>query len=73
MARPRTPIGTFGEIEFKTMSNGSVRARTRFRDHDGKMRRIEANGATRKKAEHRLKEKLRCAQRILDRVRRADA
>lgn len=58
MARPRTPIGTFGEIEFTTMGNGFIRARARFRDHDGKVRRIEASGETRKKAEHRLKEKL---------------
>lgn len=62
MARPRTPIGTFGEIEFATMSNGGVRARVRFRDLDGQLRRVEASAATRKLAENRLKEKL--AQRI---------
>ncbi len=58
MARPRTPIGTFGEIEFTKLPNGTVRARTRFRDHDGQLRRIEASGDTRTRAEHRLKEKL---------------
>lgn len=58
MARPRTPIGTFGEIEFKKLANGTVRARTRFRDHDGQLRRIEASGDTRTRAEHRLTEKL---------------
>lgn len=58
MARPRTPIGTFGDIEFTTLSNGSVRARTRFRDFDGKVRRVEASDASRKKAELRLKQKL---------------
>lgn len=58
MARPRTPIGTFGEIEFTRLPNGTVRARTRFRDHDGQLRRIEASGDTRTRAEHRLKEKL---------------
>ena len=58
MARPRTPIGTFGELEFTTLLNGTVRARTRFRDHDGRLRRVEASGDTRKSAEHRLKEKL---------------
>ncbi len=57
MGRPRTPVGTFGEIEFTALSNGSVRARARFRDHDGKMRRIEASSSTRKKAELKLKEK----------------
>jgi len=40
------------------MPNGSVRARVRFRDHDGQVRRVEASAATRKLAEHRLKEKL---------------
>ena len=58
MARPRTPIGTFGAIEFTGMPDGSVRARVRFRDHDRKVRRIEASDSTRKLAEHLLKEKL---------------
>ncbi len=59
MARPRTPIGTFGDIEFTTLlPGGSVRARVRFRDDDGRMRRVQATGPTRKAAEHRLKEKL---------------
>lgn len=58
MARPRTPVGTFGEIEFRKLANGTVRARTRFRDHDGQLRRIEASADTRTRAEHRLKEKL---------------
>lgn len=62
MARPRTPIGTFGEIELAAMPNGTARARVRFRDLDGQLRRVEVNAATRKLAEHRLKEKL--AQRI---------
>ena len=39
-------------------ANGTIRARTRFRDHDGQLRRIEASGDTRTKAEHRLKERL---------------
>ena len=39
MARPRTPIGAFGEISFTTMPNGQVQARTRFRDDDGRVRR----------------------------------
>jgi integrase len=58
VARPRTPIGTFGAIEFTNMPNGTVRARVRFRDHDGQVRRVEASDSTRKLAEHRLKEKL---------------
>ena len=62
MARPRTPIGTFGDIEFSNLISGTVRARVRFRDLDGRLRRVEASAATRKLAEHTLKEKL--AQRI---------
>lgn len=58
MARPRTPIGTFGDIEITTMPGGTVRARVRFRDDDGRMRRVQATGRTCKAAEHRLKEKL---------------
>lgn len=58
MARPRTPIGTFGNIEFATMPNGVVRARTRVRDYDGRVRRVEASGPTRTLAEHRLKERV---------------
>ena len=58
MARPRTPIGTFGEIEFTPLSTGGVRARVRFRDHDGQLRRIESTAPTRKLAEHRLKENI---------------
>ena len=52
MARPRTPIGTFGEIEFTPLTTGGVRARVRFRDHDGQLRRIESTAPTRKLAEH---------------------
>jgi integrase len=56
--RPRTPIGTFGQIEFTTTPSGSVRARTRFRDVDGHLRRVEATAPTRKAAEHALKARL---------------
>jgi integrase len=56
--RPRTPIGTFGDIEFTNLTVSLVRARVRFRDLDGQLRRIEATGVTRKLAEHRLKEKI---------------
>ncbi|MBE7324258.1 DUF3435 domain-containing protein [Nocardioides sp. Y6] len=57
MARPRTPVGTFGRIEFSTL-NGQVRARTRFRDVDGQLRRIEASGGSRIAAEHELKRRI---------------
>jgi hypothetical protein len=58
MSRPRTPVGRFGQIEFTTMPSGQVRARTRVRDVDGQLRRVEATGLTRKAAEHALKTRL---------------
>lgn len=58
MARPRIPIGTYGQIMFTTMAGGQVRARTRVRDTDGQMRRIETTARTRKSAEYALKERL---------------
>lgn len=58
MGRPRTPIGTFGEISFAKVAGGQVQARTRFRDDDGQVRRVSATGATRKEAERKLKQVL---------------
>lgn len=58
MARPRTPIGTFGDISFIKASGGQFRARTRYRDDDGKVRRVSATGATKREAERNLKKML---------------
>lgn len=58
MARPRTPIGTFGDITFIPAGGGKVKARVRFRDHDGQLRLVQATGANRSGAERALKEKL---------------
>lgn len=58
MARPRTPIGTFGDITYQPAGAGRVRARLRFRDDDGQLRQVQATGTTRKAAEHALKAKL---------------
>ena len=58
MARPRTPIGTFGNFLFDTMLNGTIRARVRFRYDDGRLRLVQASGENRKAAERKLKEKL---------------
>ncbi len=55
MARPRTPIGTFGDISYIKASGGQFRARTRYRDDDGKVRRVSATGATKREAERNLK------------------
>lgn len=58
MGRPRTPIGTFGEIHFENTPSGQVRARARYRDDDGQVRRVSAVGSTQKTAERNLKEQL---------------
>jgi hypothetical protein len=58
MARPRTPIGTFGDISFINATGGQFRARTRFRDDDGKVRRVSATGLTKREAERNLKKVL---------------
>jgi hypothetical protein len=58
MGRPRTPIGTFGDISYAKTATGQIRARTRFRDDDGQIRRVSATGPTRKAAERNLKEVL---------------
>lgn len=57
MARPRTPIGTFGAIRFAT-ENGLIVASTRYRDDDGRLRRIEAGGASRAEAARNLKQRI---------------
>ena len=58
MGRPRTPIGTFGDITYVKVPGGRVRARTRYRDDDGQVRRVSATGATNKEAERNLKKVL---------------
>lgn len=55
MARPRTPVGTFGDIYFEAAGNGMVRARARYRDEDGRLRRVQASGETERAAERNLK------------------
>ena len=58
MSRPRLPIGTFGEMVFRTSKSGQVRARARFRDWDGRSRLVQASGPTKAAAERALKVKL---------------
>jgi integrase len=55
VGRPRTPIGTFGDITYVKVSADRVRARARYRDDDGQVRRVSATGATTKQAERNLK------------------
>src|SRR5664279_4087462 len=58
MGRPRTPIGTFGDITYVKVAGERVRARTRFRDDDGHVRRVSATGTSNKDAERNLKKVL---------------
>ncbi len=58
MARPRTPIGTFGKISHRRIKNGVCQARARYRDWDGKLRAVQCTGATKAAAELALKRKL---------------
>jgi integrase len=58
VGRPRTPIGTFGEITVERTRDGRARALTRFRDYDGQLRRVQATADTPKAAERKLKEML---------------
>ncbi|WOQ68624.1 site-specific integrase [Microbacterium limosum] len=55
MARPRTPLGTFGQIRFESKENGQIRAVARFRDNDGRLRKVSATADTQKAAENKLK------------------
>lgn len=58
MGRPRTPIGTFGNINFTDTPTGRVAACARYRDWDGKVRRVEATGDSKAAAERALRAKL---------------
>ncbi|GAA2829031.1 site-specific recombinase XerD [Leucobacter komagatae] len=58
MARPRTPIGTFGKISHRRIKKGVCQARARYRDWDGKLRAVQCTGTTKAAAELALKRKL---------------
>ncbi|MGO3148283.1 MAG: site-specific integrase [Leucobacter sp.] len=55
MARPRNPIGSHGVIKIDELEPGRVRARTRYRFSDGKLRQVERFGTSKSRAEHALK------------------
>jgi integrase len=55
--RPRTVIGTFGEVDVKDIG-GRYRALTRYRDMDGRLRKVTAVARSKKHAEALLKERL---------------
>lgn len=57
MARPRTPIGTFGTITIRITAAGVV-ARCRFRDQDGRLRQVSVTASSSTAAERALKTRL---------------
>jgi integrase len=59
VARPELPVGTWGKVRTEQLGPNRFRARTRFRDYDGKTRDVEASGNTRPSAERALTVKLR--------------
>ena len=58
MGRPATPVGTFGSILFRPASGGRVRATTRVRDLDGRLREVSRVAGSRSAAERDLKSAL---------------
>lgn len=56
--RPRTPIGTHGEINTRR-EGGRVVAETRVRDLDGRLRQVRARASTAAAARARLMERIR--------------
>src|SRR5690606_5614584 len=58
MARPRTPIGTYGDPYYEETDGGRQIAVVRFRDFDGRTRKIKAVGRSKAEALRRLKKKI---------------
>jgi integrase len=56
--RPRTAIGTYGEINVKREGRCRYVARTRFRDADGRVRQVRATARSESVARATLKERL---------------
>ena len=52
--RPRTAIGTFGQVHLTDLG-GRYRALTRFRDLDGRLRKVTATARSQRAAEALLK------------------
>lgn len=62
MARPRTPLSSFGRISLVEIEAGKWRARTRYRFDDGKLRQVERFAPSSAKAEAALKTALTTIQ-----------
>ncbi|NYF17527.1 integrase [Microbacterium sp. AK009] len=55
MARPRTPLSSYGAVSLVEVEPGKWRARTRYRFDDGRLRQVERFATSRAKAETKLK------------------
>lgn len=55
MARPRTPLSSYGTVSTVEVEPGKWRARTRYRFEDGKLRQVERFAPSKAKAETALK------------------
>lgn len=58
MARPRTPLSSYGTISLVEVVPGKWRAHTRYRFDDGRLRQVERFAVSRAKAEVKLKKAL---------------
>jgi integrase len=58
VGRPRTPVGTYGTIGHRVLSDGKHEARARYRDWDGTRKQIQAVGLSRVAAELELRRRL---------------
>ncbi|MFQ4150319.1 site-specific integrase [Arthrobacter sp. LAPM80] len=58
MSREPLPLGSWGNIHVTLTSAGSWRARTKYRDMDGKVRLVEARGPSGAAARRNLRQKL---------------
>lgn len=53
--RPRTPIGSHGRVQLQQLPSGNWQARAWLRTNDGTLKPVKRTGATKVKAENRLK------------------
>lgn len=59
MARPQIPVGQWGEITIRQLPSGVWRARTKFRDQDGRLREVSRQAPTRARVNTAIKQALR--------------
>lgn len=65
MGRPRLPLGTYGEIRYYRLGPKRWKARTIYRDYDGKVRHVERVGRSKAAAQDNLKQALRDRSRAV--------